>query len=152
MLMEALPSVMGHDPLVIPSRSCEDVSGVTGHNPVPSRAPCSALTWKYRFSCTRLSLDRILLMVILLLLIPPRPVEVRGHRGQSSLRYPACILPSIKPPGFGLIAGRREMEPGQAETQEGQPWEPRPLCQGGYVSWARDQVVASCSLSGQRVG
>lgn len=97
-------------------------------------------------------MDRILLMVILLLLIPPRPVEVRGHRGQSSLRYPACILPSIKPPGLGLIAGKREMEPGQAETQEGRPREPRPLCQGGYVAWARDLVVASCSLSGQRVG
>lgn len=43
MLMEALPSVMCHDPLVIPSRSREDVSGVTGHNPAPSRAPCSYL-------------------------------------------------------------------------------------------------------------
>lgn len=33
------------------------------------------LTWKYWFSCTRLSLDRILLMVIRLLLIPPKPEE-----------------------------------------------------------------------------
>ena len=44
------------------------------------------LTWKYWFSCTRLSLDRILLMVMRLLLIPPRPVgsEDRG-RSVSSL-------------------------------------------------------------------
>lgn len=44
------------------------------------------LTWKYWFSCTRLSLDRILLMVIRLLLIPPKPVGVRGQ-GRFGLRH-----------------------------------------------------------------
>lgn len=86
MLTEVLPSVMCPDPLVIPYGSREDGSGVTGAQTHPPRgAPCSALTWKYWFSCTRLSLDRILLMVIRLLLIPPKPVEVRGQGSEGTV-------------------------------------------------------------------
>lgn len=79
MLIEVLPSVMCPEPLAIPYGSPEGVTGAIGHSLVPPTGPCPALTWKYWFSCTRLSLDRILLMVIRLLLIPPKPVGVRGQ-------------------------------------------------------------------------
>lgn len=86
MLIETLPSVMHPEPLAIPHGSPEDVRGAVEPTlpgalcPSPQhwRAP-PALTWKYWFSCTRLSLDKILLMVMRLLLIPPKPVGVRGQ-------------------------------------------------------------------------
>lgn len=87
MLTEAFPSVMCLEPLATPYGSPEDVRGDLGHSPTdplphPTQqqlGPCPARTWKYWFSCTRLSLDRILLMVIRLLLIPPKPVGIRGQ-------------------------------------------------------------------------
>lgn len=87
-----LPASAGlHAPTATPfSPQYRSESGRPGRHPpgrpqgcdrrslLPPRRP-GLLTWKYWFSCTRLSLDRILLMVIRLLLIPPRPAGVRGQ-------------------------------------------------------------------------
>lgn len=124
------------------------MTGASGHSLFPPTSPGPALTWKYWFSCTRLSLDRILLMVMRLLLIPPRPV---GRRTGHGLCPAWCSsLPGLSASGLPLRL--RATDRGQAGAWEGSP---RGRCfpQGWPCHWDQgSRGLLPRSLSGRRVG